>query len=70
MTMSEVPEIVQELVERFDANIKRYKGSEYREEDLKHEFISPLFEALGWDVTNKKGRAPQYRDVVFENSLA
>ena len=67
--MAEVPEIVQELVERFDANIKRYKSSEYKEEDLKHEFINPLFEALGWDVTNRKGRAPQYRDVVFEDSI-
>ena len=25
--------------------------------------------ALGWDVTNKEGNAPQYRDVIFEDSI-
>jgi len=67
--MTDVPEEVIDLVERFERNIERYKGPDYREEDLKHEFINPFFEALGWDVQNKKGRAPQYRDVIFEDSI-
>ena len=34
IAMSDVPEIVQELVQRFEANIERYKGPNYKEEDL------------------------------------
>ena len=33
-TMSDVPEIVLELVERFNANNERYKERDYMEEDL------------------------------------
>lgn len=32
----------------------------------KIEFINPFFEALGWEVNNRSGKAPQYRDVVYE----
>ena len=32
------------------------------------EFIDPLFEALGWDVANKFGIAPQYQEVIHEAS--
>lgn len=31
------------------------------------EYIDPLLEILGWDVANKKGLAPQYREVIAEN---
>jgi hypothetical protein len=30
---------------------------------------SIFFEALGWDVKNKRGVAPQYRDVIYEDSI-
>ena len=63
------PEIVKELVAKFEKNIKAYKSSSYNEEQVKQEFINPFFESLGWDVSNKSGAAPQYRDVIFEDSI-
>jgi len=31
--------------------------------------LTPFFEALGWDVANKRGVAPQYQDVVHEATV-
>ncbi|MCK4613217.1 MAG: restriction endonuclease subunit R, partial [Thermoplasmata archaeon] len=67
--MTEPPEIIHELVERFERNIQAYKSQDYKEEQLKQEFLNPFFEALGWDVNNKSGAAPQHRDVIFEDSI-
>ena len=67
--MAEVPKIIGELVQRFERNADLYKSSRYREEELRVEFINPFWEALGWDVTNKKGRALPYRDVVHEDAI-
>ena len=47
--------------------MKTYKNAkEYNEQDCRDEFISPLLECFGWDVHNKKGVAPQYKEVVVE----
>jgi hypothetical protein len=63
------PEEVIELVKNFKRNIKAYKNRNYKEEQLKQEFLNPFFKALGWDVDNEQGAAPQYRDVIFEDSI-
>lgn len=63
------PEIILELVERFNRNIDQYKSAAYNETQLRREFIDPLFEALGWDVNNKQGYAEPYKDVIHEDSL-
>ena len=60
------PKIVTELVERFDRNRELYCGSGYNETQLRREFLDPFFEALGWDVDNKRGVSPLYQDVVHE----
>lgn len=65
--MPEAPERIKELVKKYKSNYSRYK--EYKEEEIKQEFINPLFEALGWDIYYKDDIAPQYRDVIFEDSL-
>lgn len=67
--MPEAPELVKELVEKFENNLSAYKNSDYKEEQLKQEFINPFFQALGWDVDNRSDAAPQYRDVIFEDSI-
>jgi type I restriction-modification system DNA methylase subunit len=67
--LPEAPELVKELVEKFENNLSAYKNSDYKEEQLKQEFINPFFQALGWDVNNRSGAAPQYRDVIFEDSI-
>jgi hypothetical protein len=57
------------LVERYIRNRDRYRASTYNEETCRAEFITPLFEALGWDVTNKGGLAEQYKDVIHEEGI-
>jgi type I restriction-modification system DNA methylase subunit len=63
------PKIVQDLIERFKRNLSAYKSKGYNEAQLREEFINPFFEVLGWDVYNKSGAAPQYRDVIHEDSI-
>ena len=43
------------LVERFARNLEQHRRAEYNEADVRHEFIEPFFEALGWDVHNVRG---------------
>jgi type I restriction-modification system DNA methylase subunit len=63
------PSIVMELVDRFRRNLDVYKHDEYKETQVRVEFIDPLFETLGWDVRNVQGHAEQYKDVIHEASL-
>lgn len=63
------PELIKDLVERFERNLSSYKNQGYNEAQLRQEFINPFFEALGWDVYNKGGAAPAYRDVIHEDSI-
>jgi type I restriction-modification system DNA methylase subunit len=67
--MLEAPAEIIELVDKFERNLEAYKNPNYKEEQLKQEFINPFFKALGWDVDNTTGAAPQYRDVIFEDSI-
>lgn len=64
------PKQIGDLVERFKKNEHIYKDpKQYDEENTKIEFINPFFESLGWDVYNKEGLSPRYKDVEFENSI-
>ena len=64
-----VPTDLHELVKRFKRNYDQYLSKDYKEADLRKEFIDPLFEMLGWDMANKKGYAEQYKEVKSEPSL-
>lgn len=63
------PPLIQDLIQRFDDHSSHYISVEYKEDQLRQEFINPLFELLGWDMANKAGHAPQYRDVIHEDAL-
>ena len=63
------PQAIIELVERFRRNLKDYQSGSYNETQVRREFIDPFFEALGWDVNNKKGYAEAYKDVVHEDQV-
>ncbi|MDP8217606.1 MAG: Eco57I restriction-modification methylase domain-containing protein [Candidatus Theseobacter exili] len=65
-----LPEIIHTLVKRFDDNLKFYKSKDYNEAQLRQEFLDPFFEALGWDVYNKKDFAPRYREVIVEKPIS
>lgn len=63
------PENIIRLVDAFESNYNTYKSLSYNEEDIKIDFINPLFEALGWDVGNKTNKPPELREVKFEDSV-
>ncbi len=63
------PELIKELIETFDNNIDYYKSGKYKEAELRIEFLNPFFKELGWDMDNAAGAAPQYRDVIHEDSI-
>jgi predicted type IV restriction endonuclease len=63
------PQIILELIERFERNEETYKTGSYNETQTRHEFIDHFFEALGWDVNNKAGNAEAYKDVIHEDAV-
>ena len=63
---------VADLVRRYrsvGADAER-NDSTYTETDARTGFITPLLEALGWDVRNVRGRPLDLREVVEEPSLS
>ena len=63
------PDLIQQLVQRFDEHRAAYRSGEYNEAQARREFIDPFFEALGWDVFNKQGYAEAYKDVIHEDAI-
>jgi len=63
------PQIILDLIERFERNLDAYKAGSYNETQARHEFIDPFFEALGWDVNNQAGNAEAYKDVIHEDAV-
>jgi hypothetical protein len=63
------PQIILDLVQRFSDSRDEYRSGHYNEAQLRREFLDPFFTALGWDLTNQQGYAPQYREVIQEASL-
>ena len=47
------PQLILDLIERFERNKEAYKSGAYNETQVRREFIDPFFEALGWDVNNR-----------------
>jgi len=41
---------VQCLIERFERDRDVFLSPDYKEEQLRLEFLNPVFEALGWDI--------------------
>lgn len=55
------PDSIHQLVERFEEQRAAYRSGKYNETQLRRDFLDPLFEALDWDVSNRKGNAEKYR---------
>lgn len=64
-------DLINILVENFQRNLASYKSGKikYNEHSTRIEFIDPFFEALGWDMSNKKGVQPAIREVIPENYI-
>lgn len=69
LKLPECPRTVLDLIERFGLHRESYKDPEYKEAQVRDEFLNPLFEELGWDIHNKKGYAEAYKDVVHEDAI-
>jgi type I restriction-modification system DNA methylase subunit/predicted type IV restriction endonuclease len=63
------PQIILDLIDRFERNKDAYKSGSYNETQVRREFIDPFFEALGWDVNNTSGNAEAYKDVIHEDAV-
>lgn len=63
------PAPVLKLCETFAEHREHYRSGNYNEFQLRKQFLDPLFEALGWDMANSQGLAPQYRDVIHEDAI-
>ncbi|WKZ42269.1 MAG: Eco57I restriction-modification methylase domain-containing protein [Anaerolineales bacterium] len=63
------PDIIKQLVERFEQHHTAYRAGRYNETQLRREFLDPFFEALGWDVFNKLGYSEDHKHVIHEDSL-
>ncbi|MCP5518543.1 MAG: Eco57I restriction-modification methylase domain-containing protein [Verrucomicrobiales bacterium] len=64
-----VPDIILELVARFEQQYDTYRSGNYNETQLRRDFLDPLFKALGWDMDNVAGYAEAYRDVIHEDAI-
>lgn len=67
--MSSTPDIIQQLVDRFENDAEHYRGDAYNETLTRVDFINPMFKALGWDMDNTQGYADAYRDVIHEDAI-
>ena len=56
-----VPDRILELTDRFEYNLESYKKGQYNETQVRLEYINPLMEELGWDVTNTQGYSEAYK---------
>ncbi len=57
---------IEDLVRNYSNNISEYKSEDYNESQTRAEFIDPLFELLGWDVTNVRNLSRRFREVSRE----
>lgn len=57
------------LVQAFRAQRAHYKSADYKESQLRNDFLNQLLRAFGWDVDNEAGKTQALRDVVQEEEL-
>jgi hypothetical protein len=68
-TFDQGKEEVANLCRYFATNHQAFLAPGVKEDHVRQSLIDPLFEALGWDVHNKARTAPQYQEVIPEDSL-
>lgn len=60
---------IKTLVKKYKSRRHDYLSPMYNETQLRSDFLDPLFELLGWDIKNKKGKPTNEREVILEESL-
>lgn len=69
LTKAEARQRVSDLVSRFRRNEHEFRSPNYNETQARTEFITPLLEALGWDVHNLLGQPLGLREVIEEATV-
>src|ERR1035438_3309075 len=71
MTREESKKAIHELIKKYAPNSPAYtaSGSTYNETQARTDFITPLLEALGWDVRNTNHYPEDQRDVIEEATV-
>jgi hypothetical protein len=64
-----LPAAVAALIETFRNNEADYARPDFKEAQLRQQFLDPLFAALGWDMANTAGYAEAYKEVVHEDAI-
>lgn len=60
---------LENLISKFHKQKAHYKNNDYKEAELRVEFLDPLLKIFGWDVENKAGKQQQFRNVIQEESI-
>jgi type I restriction-modification system DNA methylase subunit len=60
---------IEQLVRYFEQNIHQLKSPAFNETQARQQLIDPLFEALGWDVTNRSMKPLYLQEVVSEGRV-
>ena len=60
---------IEKLIKKFESNYNQYVSQSYDERETRIDFIDQFFEALGWDISNKKALSESYRDVIHEYKI-
>lgn len=68
-TFDQSKDEIAKLCYYFEVNRKSFFAPGVKEAHVRQSLIDPFFETLGWDVRNSLRNAPQYREVVPEDSL-
>jgi len=63
------PDAIKRLVDRFDQDRKVFLSCDYKEEQLRAEFLNPFFAALGWDMDNREGLSETFKQIIHEESI-
>ncbi|MBL0309095.1 MAG: N-6 DNA methylase [Bacteroidetes bacterium] len=67
-TFEEAYTKVKVLAENFQLHSNRFLRPDYKEHEVREDFINPFFEALGWDVSHKHQRDPFRQEVKGEKT--
>ena len=67
--MGTPPDALLRLVDHFDLGRKVFLSGDYKEEQLRLEFLNPFFTALGWDMDNKQGLSETFKQVIHEETI-
>ena len=68
-TFDQSKDEIAKLCQYFTTNRKSFLASGVKEAHIRQSLIDPFFEILGWDMRNASMVAPQFREVVTEDSL-